>query len=122
MKPSSKKNKTSFFPFILLLNANVIHSNYFNEIFKNHRKHLQLIIPNGKIHYEKLDKETNTKEILKRTAFYSLFVCYKMDIPNEKLYLVPLNRFKVSEIFSFFINEPELKLQNESLVTQKILK
>jgi len=74
-------------PFILLMNANVIHSNYFNEIFKNHRQHLQLVIPNGKIHYEKLDKETNTKEILKRTAFYSLFVCYKMDIPNEKLYL-----------------------------------
>lgn len=87
LEPALKQLVQLDTPFILLLNSNTIHSNYFNNIFKNHRKHLQIVFPNGKINFEKYDPETETKTSTTKNPFYCVYVCYKMKIPNEKLYL-----------------------------------
>lgn len=75
-------------PFIVILNSSNVYSNYFREIFGDNIKHLQLIIPKGKIVFEEWNQE---KEQLikckKQPAFYLNYVCYKMDIPQEELFL-----------------------------------
>ena len=73
-------------PFIIIMNSMNTYSNYFNNIFKNVRKDLQIVIPKGKIHFEKL-MEDGTTELKKNCSFYCVYVCYKMNIINEKLYL-----------------------------------
>ena len=73
-------------PFIIIMNSMNIYSNYFNDIFKNVRKDLQIVIPKGKIHFEKL-MDDGTTELKKNTSFYCVYVFYKMNIINEKLYL-----------------------------------
>ena len=72
-------------PFILIMNSMNIYSNYFNEIFADNKKDLQLIIPRGKIYFEKLEGDITI--LKKNTYFYCVYVCYKMDIPNEKLWV-----------------------------------
>ena len=72
-------------PFILIMNVCNVFSNYFNDIFKDHRKDLQIVYPKGKIHFEKL--EGNEVFERKNTSFYCVYVCFKMNIPNDKLYL-----------------------------------
>lgn len=73
-------------PFIIIMNNLNIYSNYFNEIFKNHREHLQIVYPKRKIHFEKL-LEDGTTELKKNTSFYCVYVAYKMNIDKEKLFL-----------------------------------
>lgn len=87
LEPALKKLVEVDIPFILLLNSNTVYTNYFNEIFKEKRKYLQIVTPNGKINFEKYDPETNTKVATKKNPFYCVYVCYKMNIPTEKLYL-----------------------------------
>ena len=72
-------------PFILIMNSMNIYSNYFNDIFKNVRKDLQIVIPKGKIHFEML--KDGKCELKKQTSFYCVYVAYKMNIPNDKVYL-----------------------------------
>ena len=72
-------------PFILIMNSMNIYSNYFNEIFKNNRCELQIIIPKGKIHFEMM--KDGKCELKKNTSFYCIYVAYKMNIPQEKLFL-----------------------------------
>ena len=72
-------------PFIIIMNSCNVFSNYFNDIFKDHREHLQIIYPHGKIYFEKLIE--GKTELKKNTSFYCIYVAYKMNIPNEKLYL-----------------------------------
>jgi hypothetical protein len=73
-------------PFIIILNCCNLFCNYFNDIFKNNRKDLQIIFPKGKIHFEKLMSNGET-EYKKKTPFYCIYLAYKMNIPNDKLYL-----------------------------------
>tara|TARA_R110001632_G_C11353766_1_gene418656 strand:- start:2560 stop:3093 length:534 start_codon:yes stop_codon:yes gene_type:complete len=73
-------------PFILIMNSMNCFSNYFNETFKNVRQHLQIIYPKGKIHFEKL-LENGETELKKGTSFYCVYICYKMNIPSDKLFL-----------------------------------
>ena len=73
-------------PFIIVMNSANIHTNYFNNTFKHVRKHLQIIFPRGKLFFEKVISDSKT-ELLKKTSFCSVYVAYKMNIPNENLYL-----------------------------------
>ena len=73
-------------PFIIIMNSSNIHINYFNDKFKHVREHLQIIFPRGKLFFEKLINENKT-ELLKKTSFSSVYVAFKMNIPNENLYL-----------------------------------
>ena len=73
-------------PFILIMNACNVFTNYFNEIFKDHRQHLQIVYPRGHMNFEKL-LENGETDYKKGCSFYSVYICYKMNIPNDKLYL-----------------------------------
>ena len=74
-------------PFILILNSMNIYSNYMRDIFKDNMKHLQFIIPKGKIHFDKLLENGDLSHV-KNTSFYCIYLCYKMNISNEDLWLV----------------------------------
>jgi len=75
-------------PFILILNVMNTYSKYFRQIFGEDLKHLQIITPNGKMKFEEYDKE---KEKLikckKDPSFYCIYLCYKMNIDKDKLWL-----------------------------------
>ena len=68
------------------MNSMNLFSNYFNNIFSGNKQHLQIIYPKGKIHFHKL-LEDGTTELLKKTSFYCVYVAYKMNIDNDKLFL-----------------------------------
>jgi len=67
-------------PFIIIMNSCNVYSNYFHEIME--LNHTQIITPKGKLHYCR-DGEPEKK----KTSFYSVFVAYKMDLPNDKLWV-----------------------------------
>lgn len=73
-------------PFIIIMNSMNTFCKYFCDAFKDVRKHLQIITPYGKIHFEKL-MEDGTTELKKNCSFYCVYVCYKMNIPQENLFL-----------------------------------
>ena len=65
-------------PFILLLPI----SKYFNKNFNKYKdKNIQLIRPNGRTNYIK------NGEITKGVSFISMFYCYKMNLPNDIIWL-----------------------------------
>lgn len=67
-------------PFIIIMNATNIFSKYFREIMKT--DHIQILYTTGHLHFQK----DGDKEI-KKTAFYSVFVCYKMNLQNKELWI-----------------------------------
>ena len=75
-------------PFIIILNCMNIYSKYFRDIFEDNIKYLQIIIPKGKIKFEKYNEEKKCLEKCKTDpAFYCCYLTYKMNIPNEDLWL-----------------------------------
>jgi hypothetical protein len=71
-------------PFILILPSSKINTSYFRE-WKD--KHLQIIIPIKRIHFEKLidgNKPNNWKNACNFDCFY---YCYKMNLPNDIVWL-----------------------------------
>ena len=70
-------------PFILLLPVHSVCTRFVKNLFKNT---LQIIIPNTRIHYESKDDNGNMRT-LKRTSFDSVYVCYKMNLPRDMLWL-----------------------------------
>jgi hypothetical protein len=72
-------------PFIIIMNSMNTFSKYMREIFKGNFQHLQVITPSGKINFNKL---LNGELIpTKGCSFYCIYLCYKMNIPNEDLWL-----------------------------------
>jgi len=67
-------------PFIIIMNSLNLHSKYFQNILD--LDHIQVIHPSVKLHYQ---KNGDVEE--KKTSFYSSFVCYKMELPNNKLFV-----------------------------------
>lgn len=72
-------------PFITIMNSCNLYSNYMREIFGENMKHLQIIHPRGKINFHKLVGE-EVKET-KNCSFYSVYVCYKMNLKTEDLWI-----------------------------------
>lgn len=72
-------------PFIIILNSTNVFAKYMREIFKEKYKYLQVIYPNGKIKFEVEINGQLIKE--KDPSFYCIYLCYKMNIDNEDLYL-----------------------------------
>ncbi len=73
-------------PFITLMNSCNLYSNYMGEIFGENIKHLQVIHPRGKINYLKLENGEVKKT--KNCSFYSVYVCYKMNLDMEDLWIL----------------------------------
>lgn len=72
-------------PFILILNSMNLYTKYFRDIFGDNIKYLQVILPSGKINFLKL--EDNELVEKNNCAFYSIYLCYKMNLKNEDLWL-----------------------------------
>jgi len=73
--------------FILVMNVMNTYSKYFREIFGDNLKHLQMITPQGKIKFEVFNEETQKLEKCKDPSFYCIYLCYKMNISQEDLWL-----------------------------------
>ena len=71
-------------PFIITFPVHSVCTRFIKNHFKNK---LQLIIPDTRLHFEKKDKETGKMFTLKRTPFDSCFVCYKMNLPSDLVWL-----------------------------------
>ena len=67
-------------PFIIIMSAMAIFSNYFHEIMPY--EHIQIIIPRQKLHYCR-----NGEPEKKNTSFYSVFIAYKMKLNNKELFI-----------------------------------
>ena len=72
-------------PFIIIINGLNIYSKYIRKIFGDKLKYLQVIHPDKKIHYDKLENG----ELIKtnKCSFYSVYLAYKMNLSAEKLWL-----------------------------------
>ena len=71
-------------PFIVLIPSHCLCARYIKRHFKNK---LQLIIPDRRLHFQKRDKDTGKRITLKRTPFDSIYVCYKMNLPADVIWL-----------------------------------
>jgi len=75
-------------PFMIIMNTTNIFSKYMREIFGENIKHLQLVIPEQKIIFEEYSEEQEKMVKCKSApSFYCSYVCYKMNIPQDKLWL-----------------------------------
>tara|TARA_R110000824_G_scaffold330663_2_gene517435 strand:+ start:2561 stop:2980 length:420 start_codon:yes stop_codon:yes gene_type:complete len=73
-------------PFIIIMNSMNLFSNYMRDIFKGNFQHLQVITPRGKINYTKLEDDGSLTET-SNCSFYCCYLCYKLNINNEDLWL-----------------------------------
>jgi len=72
-------------PFVIIVNSNMLYTNYLRDIFEEDMKHIQVIQPRGKINFDKY--ENNEYVPTKNASFYAIYLTYKMNIPNELLWL-----------------------------------
>ena len=73
-------------PFILIMNITNTFTKYFREIFAGNLQHLQVITPDDKIHFARLN-EDGSLSYKKNTSFYCCYVCYKCNIDTENLWI-----------------------------------
>jgi len=71
-------------PFILILPSSKINTSYFRE-WKN--KHIQIIIPKKRIHFEKLVNGIKPEKWKNACNFDCFYYCYKMDLPSDIVWL-----------------------------------
>ncbi len=75
-------------PFIIVLNTMNFYTTYFRDIFKENIKYLQVINPQGKITFEEYCEEQEKMIKCPRSpSFYCGYLCYKMDLSPEQLWL-----------------------------------
>jgi hypothetical protein len=74
-------------PFMIIMNSMNLYSNYMRDIFGDEISQLQVVVPRGKIHFDKLDYDTGELRETKNCSFYCVYVCYKMNIPSYWLFL-----------------------------------
>lgn len=71
-------------PFILIVPISNIATDYFQRMFANK---CQVIIPRKRLQFEKLNSETQQIELVKGVNFASIYVCYKMNLPSDLIFL-----------------------------------
>lgn len=71
-------------PFILILPSSKINTSYFRE-WKD--KHLQIIIPIKRIHFNKIIDKEKPKSNRNGCNFDTFYYCYKMNLPNDIVWL-----------------------------------
>lgn len=74
-------------PFMIIMNSMNLYSNYMRDIFGENISQLQVVVPRGKIHFDKLDYDSGEIHKTKNCSFYCVYVCYKMNIPSYQLFL-----------------------------------
>lgn len=69
-------------PFVLIVPTAIISKLYIKTIFGKDIDKLQYIIPNRRIQFERLDGYNQ-----KRTAFDTIFLCFKMNLQRDIIYM-----------------------------------
>lgn len=72
-------------PFIIIMNGLNMFTKYIREIFRDNMQYLQVVNPSKKIQYDKYENHEFIKT--KNCSFYSVYLCYKLDLSPEKLWL-----------------------------------
>ena len=72
-------------PFILILPITVLFCQYFRTIINDQMKYIQVIFPDAKIQFYKLNG--NEKCSPNKCSFYSVYVCYKMNLSKDVIFL-----------------------------------
>jgi len=72
-------------PFILIMPSPVIITRYMRQLFQG--EGLQIIIPRKRIHFEKYINNEKVENWKPQTAFDCFYYCWKMDLPNDILWL-----------------------------------
>ena len=81
-----EKLKLLDIPFICLVPTTTIHTKYFKETFDKKNKFIQLIIPYKKRQYDKMGLAPGEKQN-DNCSFYSLYVCYKVKLKNDVIFI-----------------------------------
>lgn len=71
-------------PFILILPSSKINTSYFRD-WKD--KHLQLIIPRKRIHFNKQINGQTPTNLKNACNFDCFYYCYKMNLPSDLVWL-----------------------------------
>ena len=71
-------------PFILILPSSKINTSYFREW---RDKHLQIIIPRKRIQFDKLVNGVRPEKNKNSCNFDCFYYCYKMNLPQDLLWL-----------------------------------
>ena len=74
-------------PFIIIMNSMNTFTKYIRDIFKDNLQHLQIITPKQKIQFIKLNTD-NTITQTNNCSFYSIYLCYKMNLDTKDLWLI----------------------------------
>jgi hypothetical protein len=69
-------------PFVLIVPTAIISKLYVKNIFGKDIYKLQFIVPSKRIQFERLDGYNQ-----KRTAFDTIYLCYKMNLEKDIVYL-----------------------------------
>ena len=69
-------------PFICILPTLALQTKYIQDIFDGE---LQIILPSKKIFYYKMIN--GEKKIYDKLSFYCCFVCYKMNLPKDLIFI-----------------------------------
>ena len=72
-------------PFIIIINTMNTFTKYIRDIFKGNLNDLQIITPDTKILFNKLENGELIKT--KPPSFYCIYLCYKMKLTPEQLWL-----------------------------------
>ena len=72
-------------PFILILPASTITTQYVRELFKNDK--LQIIIPRRRIHFDKKINGKTPENWKNACNFDCFYYCYKMNLDNDIIWL-----------------------------------
>tara|TARA_R110001632_G_scaffold100380_3_gene207535 strand:+ start:1111 stop:1638 length:528 start_codon:yes stop_codon:yes gene_type:complete len=73
-------------PFIVIMNSMNTFTKYFHKLIQGKEKDIQIITPSGKINFDKLEGGVLTPT--KNCSFYCVYVCYKLNLPSEELWLL----------------------------------
>lgn len=74
-------------PFILIMPASKICTQYFRENFKNNDSSLQIIIPTNRIQFQKLVNGKLPEKQENNCNFDCFYYCYKMNLPRDIIWL-----------------------------------
>tara|TARA_R100000654_G_scaffold73904_1_gene107372 strand:+ start:222 stop:761 length:540 start_codon:yes stop_codon:yes gene_type:complete len=72
-------------PFMVIMNSMNTFSKYFHRIFKGKEQYLQIITPSSHINFQK--EENGVVKQTAKCSFYSVYVCYKLNLPPEQLWI-----------------------------------
>jgi hypothetical protein len=74
-------------PFILIMPSSKINTQYFRNLFCNHKDKIQIIIPKKRIHFSKLIDGKRPENWKNACNFDCFYYCWKIGLENDIIWL-----------------------------------